>query len=82
MCYSQYPNFISKAGEDDSLLEINKKTAGRVMFSFAVPLCELCPFFLSFIQIYTNIETYYPLFVSVSTDWLKYHSDLPRKGVR
>lgn len=30
--------FISKAGEDDSLLEINKKMAGRVNFSLIVPL--------------------------------------------
>lgn len=48
--------FILKAGEDDSLLEINKKMAGRVfIYFFAVPLFEFLPI-LSFSQLFQTFS--------------------------
>lgn len=41
MCFSHCGNFISKAGEDDGVLEINKKIAEKVILSVTF-LCVFC----------------------------------------
>lgn len=43
VCFSQCPYSIQQAGEDDGLLEINRKIAGRVILS---QLCDNFPRFV------------------------------------
>lgn len=70
-----------KAGEDDNLLEINKKIAGRVSFVFFLAASFLWIF--AHLMFFRNLHSHSKnLLVRTSTDRLKHHSDLSGKRVQ
>lgn len=74
-------NFISKAGEDDKILEINKKMAEKVIQFLAAPLCIFCNSFYSRCQHFLNNSNCHHM-CHLSTGWLEHHADLSAERVQ